>query len=243
MFQSKPAYFFAIFTPVHFIVRILKNWLHPDHIVMITTEEFIRKYPFLNNQQFVETILAVGSIQKLSAHEILIDLGQRITHFPLIIEGSIKIQREDEEGREVFLYYVDAGNTCAATVSCCLSDKHSNVRAIVEEDAVLLNIPIEYMDKWITDSPLWRAYIFQSFSNRFDDMLHAVDQLAFKKMDERILNYLKDTAKLTKSEVIKMSHQEIAIDLNTSREVVSRLLKQLEQEGVLILGRGKVQLV
>ena len=209
---------------------------------MLTAADFIAKYPFLNDQTFVQEVLDVGKIQKLSAHEILIDLGQKITHFPLIIEGSIKIQREDKDGREVFLYYVDSGNTCAATVSCCLTNKVSNVRATVEEDALLLNIPIAYMDKWITENPLWRAYIFQSFSNRFEDMLHAVDQLAFYKMDERILNYLKDTAKLTKHNTIMLSHQEIAIDLNTSREVVSRLLKQLEVEGVLKLGRGKVEL-
>lgn len=210
---------------------------------MITSDQFIEKYPFLNDETFVQEILKVGKLQKLSANEILIDLGQRITHFPLIIDGSIKIQREDNEGREVFLYYVDSGNTCAATVSCCLNDKLSNVRATVEEDAIMLNIPIEYMDKWITEYPLWRAYIFQSFSSRFEDMLRAVDQLAFKKMDERILSYLKNTAKLTKNNLIKMSHQDIAIDLNTSREVVSRLLKQLEQDGVLSLGRGKVELL
>jgi CRP/FNR family transcriptional regulator len=210
--------------------------------IMITEERFLEKYPFLNDDNLVQDILSVGKYQKISANEILIDLGQRITHFPLIIEGSIKILREDSEGREVFLYYVDSGNTCAATVSCCLNDKVSNVRAIIDEDAELLNIPIENMDKWITQYSSWRRYIFQSFSSRFEDMLNAIDQLAFKKMDERIIGYLNNTAKHTKSNIIKMSHQDIAIDLNTSREVVSRLLKQLEQEGVLLLGRGKIEL-
>lgn len=211
---------------------------------MLLASEFTEKYPLITDNNLIEEILNVGNFQQLSANEILIDLGQKITHFPLIIKGSLKIQREDSDGKEVFLYYVDSGNTCAATVSCCLSNKFSNVRALVEEDASVINIPIEYMDKWITTYPQWRTYIFQSFSNRFEDMLKAVDQLAFKKMDERILDYLNNTANLTKTNVINLSHQEIAIDLNTSREVVSRLLKQLETEDVLQqLGRGKIELL
>jgi CRP/FNR family transcriptional regulator len=210
---------------------------------MITITEFTRKYPSFNDPIFAEEVLKVGKIQKLFTDDILIDLEQKITHFPLILEGSLKIQREDSEGKEIFLYYIDSGNICTATISCCLNHKKSSIRALVEEDATLLNIPIEYMDKWIVKFPVWRNYIFQSFSNRFEDMLKAIDQLAFKKMDERILGYLKNTAKLTKSNLIKVSHQEIAIDLNTSREVVSRLLKQCELNGLLKIGRGKIELL
>jgi len=210
---------------------------------MLSHKEFIKIYPMLSDERLVEKILNVAKIEKIAAHEILVDIGQVITHFPLIVEGSLKIQREDLDGREVFLYYVESGNTCAATVTCCLKSKSSNIRAYVEEDSEILNIPIKYMDEWICEFPVWRAYVFQSFSNRFDDMLNAVDQLAFKKMDERLLEYLRNTASLIKSSTVKMSHQEIAIDLNTSREVISRLLKQLELSNLVQLGRGKIEIL
>ncbi|MFK8045766.1 MAG: Crp/Fnr family transcriptional regulator [Crocinitomicaceae bacterium] len=210
---------------------------------MFSKTEFTQKYPILNDEKLVDQILKVAKIQKIAAQEILVDIGQEITHFPLIVDGSLKIQREDADGREVFLYYVESGNTCAATVTCCLKSKRSNIRATVEEDSKILNIPINYMDEWICMYPVWRAYIFQSFSNRFDDLLNAVDQLAFKKMDERLLEYLKNTASLIKGSTVHMSHQEIAIDLNTSREVISRLLKQLELAELVQLGRGKIEIL
>lgn len=210
---------------------------------MQLASKFKEKYPFITNTELIDEIISVGNFQKLPEREILIDLSQRITHFPLILNGSLKIQREDSDGKEVFLYYVDSGNTCAATLSCCLNKKLSNIRALVEKEVSVINIPIEFMEEWISKYSQWRTYIFQSFSNRFEDMLKAVDQLAFKKMDERILDYLINTANLTKSNNINLSHQEIATDLNTSREVVSRLLKQLEIEDKVQLGRGNIELL
>ena len=210
---------------------------------MISKDEFLELYPFLNNDALIDEILNVSTIKKMPVDEILIDLGQGLHSFPLIIKGSIKILREDNSGNEVFLYFVDSGNTCAATIACCIGDKKSSIRAVVEEDAVFLSVPIHYMDNWIKKYDIWRSYIFQSFSNRFNDMLHAIDQLAFHKMDQRILNYLQDTSDINQNKIISISHQQIAIDLNTSREVVSRLLKQLEIEGILKLGRGKIELI
>ena len=210
---------------------------------MITKDQFISAYPMLNESELINNIIEFGRIKSLPYDEILIDLDQKITHFPLIIKGSIKIIREDENGHEIFLYYVEAGNTCAATISCCIEGKRSTIRAIVEEDAEFISIPIEYMDLWIEKYKSWRNYIFQSFSNRFNDMLNAVDQLAFKKMDERILAYLNETSNLTQSKTIHVSHQEIAMDLNTSREVVSRILKQLERNKSVKLKRGRIELV
>lgn len=209
---------------------------------MISKENFINQYPMLNEPGLIDEIISVSNEITMPFDEILIDLGQQINSFPLILSGSMKILRENEDGNEVFLYYVDAGNTCAATLSCCIEGMQSNIRAIVEEEATFLNIPIEYMDIWLEKYKSWRNYIFQSFSSRFNDLLHAVDQLAFKKMDDRILNYLNETSSITDSKLILISHQKIAIDLNTSREVVSRILKQMENDGFLSIGRGKIEL-
>ena len=209
----------------------------------ITEEEFLEVYPQLHDTTLVKEIIENSKIIRLREGEILIDLDEKIQSFPLILSGSLKILREDQDGNEVFLYFVNAGNTCATTVSCCLNKTSSNIRAVIEEDAVFLSIPNLFMDKWIRDYAVWRNYIFQSISQRFNDMLDAVDQLAFKKMDERILHYIQESVKLAKNGVIQVSHQEIATDLNTSREVVSRLLKQLENEGIVKLGRGKITLI
>ncbi|MFD1552531.1 Crp/Fnr family transcriptional regulator [Putridiphycobacter roseus] len=209
----------------------------------ITENDFLAVYPQLNDLALVKDIINNSKIISLKEGEILIDLDENMESFPLILSGSLKILREDEEGNEVFLYYVNSGNTCATTVSCCLNKTRSNIRAIIEEDAVFLSIPNQFMDHWIKDYEVWRNYIFQSMTQRFNDMLYAVDQLAFKKMDERILHYIQETARTTKNNILHISHQEIAVDMNTSREVVSRLLKQLENEGIVKLGRGKITLL
>ncbi len=206
-------------------------------------ESFIERYPLLDEDELIEEIFQCGKITELPTEEILIDLDQKIDSFPLLLDGSIKIIREDTEGKEIFLYYVESGNICAATISCCLIEGKSSIRAIVEEDSKFILIPIEYMDKWMQQYKSWRTFIFQAFSNRFNDMLGAIDQLAFKKMDERILNYLTETAQLNDSDTVHVSHQKVAFDLNTSREVVSRILKQLENEGHLKMGRGQIKLL
>lgn len=210
---------------------------------MILRKAIQENFPILTNQDLVEEIMKVGSLHELDEGEILIDINQHIKNLPLLVKGSVKIIREDDDGKEVFLYYVDAGNTCAATLTCCMDQKSSNIRAIVEEKAIFISIPFEYMDRWMEKYKCWREFILTTYSIRFDEMLRAVDQLAFKKMDERIENYLKEKSKLLDSDIIKISHQQIAYDLNTSREVVSRILKQMEKEGLVKISRGQLELL
>ncbi len=210
---------------------------------MLSKAIFLENYPILNNNELIEEILLNGELQKIPAGEILIDLDEKLIAFPLLLNGSIKISREDDDGNEVFLYYVDAGNTCAATLTCCMSSKKSNIRAVVEEDAEFIMLPFEFMDVWMSKYKEWREFILTTYSIRFEELLKAVDQLAFKKMDERIENYLIEKSKLAGLRIIHTSHQEIAIDLNTSREVVSRILKQMEKNNLIKMGRGKIELI
>lgn len=212
-------------------------------ITMILRKALQENFPIISEPELIEEIMKVAFIHEMSADDILIDINENIKNLPMLIEGSVKILREDKEGNEVFLYYVDAGNTCAATLTCCMDSKVSNIRAVVEEDAVFLSIPYEYMDIWMEKYKSWREFILTTYSLRFEELLKAVDQLAFKKMDQRILNFLHEKSKLLDNTIIKISHQQIAYDLNTSREVVSRILKQMEKEGVVKISRGQLELL
>lgn len=198
----------------------------------------------LFSQQFEEDLITelieVGSIERLTHGEIILDMNQKIFKIPVVIEGSLKIMREDDEGREIFLYYVEPGGTCAASLTCCMNQCRSNILAIVEEDVTLLTFPEEYMDKWMVKYRSWRNYILTNYADRYEELLDVVDLLAFKKMDDRVSNYLKEKADVHHSKVVVASHQEIAYDLNTSREVVSRILKQMERNGLLSLKRGQI---
>ncbi|HBH22343.1 MAG TPA: Crp/Fnr family transcriptional regulator [Cytophagales bacterium] len=171
------------------------------------------------------------------------DIGQNIEFVPLMIKGSIKILREDEEGNEIFLYYLEEGDTCAISLTCCLSSQQSNIRAVAEQYSEYICIPIEYVEKWMNKYDSWKAFIMNTYTRRFNMLLHAIDQLAFKKMDERLENYLIEKSELHQSKIIHISHLDIATDLNTSREVISRLLKQLEKMGKVRLGRNKIEMV
>ena len=210
---------------------------------MILRKALQENFPIISEPELIEEIMKVAYIHEMDVDEILIDINENIKNLPMLVEGSVKILREDEDGNEVFLYYVDAGNTCAATLTCCMDSKISNIRAVVEEKAVFLTIPYEYMDIWMGKYRSWREFILTTYALRFEELLKAVDQLAFKKMDERILNFLKEKSKLLNSKTIKISHQQIAYDLNTSREVVSRILKQMEKEGMVNISRGQLELL
>lgn len=190
--------------------------------------------------ELFEELLNEGKIQQFEVGDIVIDMNQMITHVPLMLEGSIKIMREDDDGREMFLYYIETGSTCAASLTCCMNDHKSNILAIVEEDATFISFPVEFMDKWMAKYRSWRTYILGNYAARYEELLEVVDLLAFKKMDDRVTNYLKEKAILHQSKEVMVSHQDIAYDLNTSREVVSRILKQMERNGHVDLKRGKI---
>lgn len=190
--------------------------------------------------ELIQELISVGKIEQFEEGEIVIDTNEPISRIPLMLAGSIKIMREDDEGREMFLYYIEAGSTCAASMTCCMDSHKSNIMALVEEDAVFVGVPVEYMDKWMAKYTSWRSFILANYARRYDELLEVVDLLAFKKMDDRILNYLKESAELHNSNAIVASHQKIAYDLNSSREVISRILKQMEHKKLVTLKRGQI---
>jgi CRP/FNR family transcriptional regulator len=172
----------------------------------------------------------------------MIDFGESIKFIPLLLEGAIKVVREDESGEELLLYFVEFRNTCAMTLNCCLENSSSEIRAICESDTTMIMIPVEHMDEWLSKYKSWRNFIFENYQNRLNEMLKAIDALTFLKLDERLEKYLKDKSKVSKEATLKVTHLEIAMDLNSSRVVISRLLKKMENKGKVSLGRNTIEL-
>jgi CRP/FNR family transcriptional regulator len=191
----------------------------------------------------ISEISAVGQVYTHKRGDIMIDLGEEIKFIPIILEGAIKIVREDENGDELLLYFVEFGNTCAMTLNCCIGNVSSEIRAICESDTRLIMIPVMYMDQWLTKYKSWRTFIFNNYQNRMIELLKAIDSLTFKKLDQRLEQYLHEKANVSKNKELQITHYEIATDLNSSRVVISRLLKQLENEGTVQLGRNTIILL
>lgn len=191
-------------------------------------------------QKEIET---VGVLKKAKQGETIIDIGQYVKYIPIIIKGSIKILRENIDGSELFMYYINAGDTCSMSLTCCMQNRLSGVRAEVEEDVEYIAIPVKHIEDWIKEYSSWRSFIFKSYQLRFDEMLFTIDSIAFKQMDERLMLYLKNKSKNSGSNLINTTHQQIATDLNASREAISRLLKKMEQDKFLKLGRNKIELL
>lgn len=179
----------------------------------------------------------------VKAGETILDYGQIVRTMPIVVSGVVKVYRQDDEGREILLYYVNSKESCAMTFTCCMEQFPSEIKAIAEEDVDMLAIPINVMDEWLMKYPTWKSFVMTTIRNRFNEMLHSIDQIAFHKLDERLISYLKLKSETTGSKLINLSHEQIANDLATSRVVISRLLKKLENEKLLLLYRNQIKLL
>ena len=204
-------------------------------------QEVIRdKFPEINEPALVEEIEKRGSLMEIPAGETMIEIGGYVRFMPLVVEGAIKVMREDEEGDEIFLYYLLPGQSCAMTLNCCMANLPSEITAKTVEDTICIALPIDVMDDWLRRFRTWQNFVLTTYSYRFNELLNTVDSIAFLQLDERLLKYLKEKSALSEDNVIKTTHQQIAEDLHSSREVISRLLKQLEKRGMIKLGRNKI---
>jgi len=191
----------------------------------------------------IKEMYEFGEIKHFKEGDIIMDYGKYIRMMPLIINGTIKVYRMDETGKEILLYYLSSNESCSMAYSCCVEAKKSEVKAIAEDDVELLAIPHTKLDEWLCKYPTWKNYIMRSFNERFLELLKSIESIAFHKLDERLIAYLKEKQKLSSSSVIKTSHYLIADELATSRVVVSRLLKQLENDGKILLYRNEIKLM
>lgn len=184
-----------------------------------------------------------GSIQYFKEGDLVMDYGKYIRMMPIILNGTIKVYRKDEEGNEILLYYLSSSESCSMAYSCCIENKKSEVKAIAEDDVELIAIPLIKLDEWLCVYPSWKNYIMRSFNERFIELLRSIESIAFHKLDERLIDYLKEKQRISGSSVIKASHGLIADELATSRVVISRLLKQLENSNLIILYRNEIKLL
>jgi len=200
-------------------------------------------YGFIFEDELIEEISEVGVFKTFKKNDVIIEIGDYLKSMPLLISGAIKVLREDKDGDELLLYFLERGDTCAMTLTCCIGSTQSEIRAIAESDTELLMIPVQKMEEWTAKYTSWRQFVFESYQNRLSEMLDTLDTIAFLKMDERLMKYLRDKAKINHSQTLKITHQQIAYDLHTSRVVVSRILKKLEIDQKIKLHRNSLEIV
>jgi len=184
-----------------------------------------------------------GTFQSFEEGDLIMDYGKYIRMMPIILKGTVKVYRMDEDNNEILLYYLSSNESCSMAYSCCVEAKKSEVKAIAEDHVELIAIPHVKLDEWLCTYPGWKNYIMRSFNERFIELLKSIESIAFHKLDDRLIAYLKEKQRLSGSSVIKASHYLIAEELATSRVVISRLLKQLENSKKIILYRNEIKLL
>ncbi|HXH20172.1 MAG TPA: Crp/Fnr family transcriptional regulator [Chitinophagales bacterium] len=185
----------------------------------------------------------LGVIKHFREGDVILAESSFIRSIPIVLKGTLRVMRPDEAGREMLLYYIKPGESCVMSFLGGLNHDTSKVKAVVEDDAEILLVPVEKANELSRTDPRWNEYIFKLYQKRFEELLSMVNSIAFHKLDQRILDSLKKKAALTQSKEISITHQQLADELGTSREVVSRLLKQMENEKLVTLSRNKISLM
>ncbi len=201
------------------------------------------KFQNIFEEQLINEICHNGILKTYEADELVVDIGDELQYLPLIVSGSLKIMTEDSEGRELLIYYLELGETCAVTLNCCARAAKSKIRALTESPAELLFIPIGKVEDWMARFHSWRSFVLETYNYRMNEMLEAIDNLAFNNMEDRILKYLKDKVYVTGDKEIVSTHAQIANDLHSSRVVISRILAKLESDGKISHSRNKITLL
>jgi len=184
-------------------------------------------------QELLNEIIKDASEINFIADDIIIDYQDKIKGIPILIEGVLKVMREDFNEGEMIMYFLTKNDTCALSLQCCMSKAKSEVRAVAETNGKLLMIPIERVQEWMKKYETWRNFIIKTYDNRLKEMLNTIDSIAFMKLDQRLLHYLNEKALVNRSRSLDVTHQKIADDLNSSRVVISRLIKTLENKNII----------
>jgi CRP/FNR family transcriptional regulator len=188
-------------------------------------------------------IHSFGQIKTFNAGHIILNENHYIQLIPIVLKGSLRVMRTDENGREILLYYIQPGESCIMSFLGGIHHETSKVSAVVEEDAEILFIPADKAGEWVKEFPEWTDFIFRLYHKRFEELLSVVNAVAFQKLDNRILHLLQQKSKLFQSKEIKITHQQLADELGSTREVISRIVKQMENEGLVKLSRNKINLM
>lgn len=208
-----------------------------------TLERFKNLYRNHFEPELLEEINQIGNFKTLAQDHILIEPGQYLRSVPLIIDGTIKIIRVDEDQNELLLYFINTGETCAMALSCCIGHTKSEIKAVAETEVELITIPIQKMEEWSSKYKSWRNFVLKSYHHQLMDAFNTIDIIAFARLDERLKIYLKNKQKIAQKDELIITHQEIANDLNSSRVVISRLLKKMEKEHQIALGHNLIKII
>lgn len=206
-------------------------------------DDTILSSEFSSSPELVEKLYQYGTTKNYHEGDIILDENASIRSIPIVMKGMLKVIRTEEDGREILLYYIKAGESCIMSFLGGMHNEKSIVKAEIEEDAEILFLPVDKVSLFIKEHPEWLDYIFRLYHKRFEELLDIINAIAFKKVDERLLSLLQKKSELTGSETIHTTHEQLANELGTARVVVSRLLKQLEEDGRLKLGRNKIVLL
>jgi len=209
---------------------------------MVEEEKIRSLFPSFE-RELVGSMSKQADVKEFQAGQLMMKTGQNIRSTLLIIHGLVKIFREDEDGNEFFMYYLQPGQACALSMICATKQETSQIMARAMTDTESISIPLEYMDKWMTQYKSWYHFVLESYRSRFEELLITVDHIAFRNMDERLLFYLKKQQETLKSNRLYLSNTEIASDLNSSREVISRLMKKLSDRQIIRLDKNYVEIL
>jgi CRP/FNR family transcriptional regulator, anaerobic regulatory protein len=209
----------------------------------IETQEHISIFSSVFEQDLLAELEAKSMLMKVSGGETIMRIGSPVRNVPLLVSGIVKVSRVNEEGQEILLYYVKRGETCAMSFTCWMTSKISSIEGVAEEDTVLLAVPGKVVDEWLLKYPSWKKFVMTTILDGFTVVIKSIDDIAFKKMDDRLIIYLKEKSKATGSSLINLTHQQIGDELGTNRVVVSRLLKKLENDNKLLLYRNQIKLL
>ena len=193
--------------------------------------------------ELLEEIAQVGTFRSVPAEVELMDIGQTIKGVPLMLSGAVRISREDSQGNELLLYYLEEGESCTMTFAWELGQQKSKIRAVTEMPSDLIIVPLSVMENWSDQYPSWRLFLFKSYQKRMDELLETLDSLAFEQLEKRLWNYLIEKKRITKQNILPITHQTIAQELHSSRVVISRLLKRLENNQKISLQRNAIELI
>jgi len=202
--------------------------------------EFTLSSEFSSSQELIDKLYQNSIRKTYQEGDVILDENASIRSIPIVMKGLLKVTRTEEDGREILLYYIKAGESCIMSFLGGMHNEKSIVRAEVEEDAEILFLPVDKVSLFIKEYPEWLDYIFRLYHKRFEELLDIINAIAFKKVDERLLNLLTKKSENLNSTTITVTHEQLANELGTARVVVSRLLKQLEDAGKLKLGRNKI---
>lgn len=238
--RPEQVYFYSSLKPdLEHCFRYFQVEISPD---METTFSHLNIFASRFEPELIAQVEANATLMHLNTGEVIMKFGKPVWGIPLLAKGTVKISRVNDEGQEILLYYVKAGETCAMSFTCWMTTQISSVKSTAEEECVLYVIPGKIADEWMQQYASWKKFVMNTVLDGFTQIVKSIDDVAFKKMDNRLIAYLKEKSKINKSSLVNLTHQQIADELGTNRVVVSRLLKKLETDGRLLLFRNQIKL-